>query len=113
MSRFNSLTDIPSFDFYRLTLILYDHEQISILAKTKLKHPMPVWLKCDTGMHRLGIALEDVSLAWKELNEIPWIKKPIGLMTHLACADEVTNSFNQKQIDDFLMITQSLSGPKS
>lgn len=113
MSRFNLEQDLASFVDYKLDLVLYHQEQLKVLAKSQLKSALTVWLKCDTGMHRLGLALDQVEPAWQRLQALAWVNKPVGLMTHLACADEVGHPDNQQQLDSFDQVTQTLSGPKS
>ena len=48
--------------------------------------PLVVWLKVDTGMHRLGFAPSDLESARTLLASCPGVQLE-GVMTHLACAD--------------------------
>ncbi|MEO6696384.1 MAG: alanine racemase, partial [Gammaproteobacteria bacterium] len=72
---------------HRLDVVVHRLEQIAILEQTSLKQLLSVWLKVDTGMHRLGIALSDAKSAWQRLQSCSEIKT-LGVMTHLANADD-------------------------
>ncbi|WP_455375475.1 alanine racemase [Kaarinaea lacus] len=71
-----------------------------------------VWLKVDTGMHRLGFPPDIVNIAWQRLQSIPLVKE-IYLMTHLANADDTSDKTTEKQLQDFDAATQGLQAPKS
>lgn len=46
-----------------------------------------IWVKLDTGMHRLGLTEDECLNVFQKLHNHPSIEKLI-LMSHLACADE-------------------------
>jgi len=71
-----------------------------------------VWLKVDTGMHRLGFPSDIVHIAWQRLQAIPLVKE-VYLMTHLANADDLKDKTTDKQIRDFDAATQGLQAPRS
>ncbi len=71
-----------------------------------------VWLKIDTGMHRLGFVPEDVLKAYEKLSICPHINQPIGLMTHFACADDESNFMTEKQLQQFKLSVASLPSQK-
>ena len=93
--------------------VIHNKNQIEIIKKKILKETLKVWIKIDTGMNRLGFD----ELSFKEAYEVCTnnnkIKKPIGLMTHLACADEKKDEFSNKQIEKFTNITKDLNGELS
>jgi len=70
---------------YSLIPVLYNLEQIRAL-QAPAPSPLPVYLKVDTGMTRLGIFPEKLSLILKELQAVPQLKLE-GIMSHLAQAD--------------------------
>ena len=51
-------------------------------------HPSRIWLKVDTGMHRLGLEASEVPRLQAQLADCPVVAPDPGLMTHLANADE-------------------------
>jgi alanine racemase len=94
-------------------LIFHEETQINWLNNIKLPNPLKIWLKIDTGMGRLGFDLESAKRAYEILSNHPQIIQPIGIMSHLACADEPNHPLNQKQIDNFKNFVKDLPGPKS
>lgn len=62
---------------------------------------LDVWLKIDTGMHRLGIALEQVDDYVAKLSRHPSING-FSMMSHFANADVPDNSLNTAQIENML-----------
>jgi alanine racemase len=58
-----------------------------------------LWIKIDTGMHRLGFAPEDVPKLQQALADLP--VNVVGWMTHLAEADEIDSPMTQQQLDAF------------
>ena len=113
LSRFDYTRDLPVFADHDLSLVIYHNEHLKMLANTPLKSPITIWLKLDTGMHRLGIAAAEAKTAWQCLQEIPWVKKPVGIMSHWACADEAGHPDNEQQFKSFQQATHDLPGPKS
>ena len=104
------LAEAERHDFH---LIVHHLPHVEILEKATLKHPITVWLKINTGMHRLGIEPEQFPTVYERLQKISSVKKPIGLMTHFAEADMTDSDATQKQIDLFNLITAGYTGPRS
>ncbi len=71
-----------------------------------------MWLKIDTGMHRLGIAPACCAEFIEALKKCSWISD-IGIMTHLACADEPENQSNLYQLEQFKHVTSEYNFKKS
>lgn len=57
-------------------------------------------LKVDTGMHRFGVTLEELPWIIERLKENPQLHL-IGLMTHLACAENPESTLFQEQLKNF------------
>jgi len=96
--------------------VIHSIEQIKLLERfdrEKVSTPLKVWLKVDTGMHRLGFSLKDFPQAYRRLSQISIIQQPISLATHLADADNPDLLFTQTQIKLFDRLTHSLPGKKS
>ncbi len=86
---------------YKLTVVLHSFYQIILLSEAIKKNPhwiISVWLKIDTGMHRLGILPEQVMLAWDSLKVLQNIQI-MGLMSHFSCAEEQQDKYNQQQLN--------------
>jgi alanine racemase len=61
---------------------------------------VPVHVKLDTGMHRVGLLSDDVPGALERLAELPGIEIE-GVWSHLAVADIADHPFTRKQLDLF------------
>lgn len=91
--------------------VIHREDQITILAKTALPHPLDVWLKIDTGMHRLGIPARRVSAALASLQACASVAS-VTLMTHFAGADELAIGVAAQQ-QVFSECTQGIPLPVS
>ncbi|WP_373819619.1 alanine racemase [Glaesserella sp.] len=73
--------------------------------KTKIYFPVTVWLKIDTGMHRLGIHPEQVTEFYQRLSTCPLVEK-INFVSHFSRADEPDCGYTEKQIATFEQATK-------
>jgi len=94
-------------------VVFHDETQLEWLTRISLPLQLTAWLKIDTGMGRLGFTLDQANYAYKQLSSNPQIQQPIGLMSHFACADDVTHRLNQVQINNFNQFVRDKTGPKS
>ncbi|WP_298623616.1 alanine racemase [uncultured Legionella sp.] len=85
--------------------VLHHPSQLAWLINTPLPHPIKLWIKVNTGMHRLGFKVHELQDIMNTLQSCSWVEKDIGLMTHLACADESGRIENVQQITQFNQIT--------
>jgi alanine racemase len=83
------------------SLILHHARQLQWLLNTPLTRPIKLWVKVNTCMNRLGFEIEELQEVMNALQGCHWVNPDIGLMTHLACADEPERMENLKQIDLF------------
>ena len=98
---------------HALGVVVHHAIQLDILERAAQQSPITVWLKIDSGMHRLGFAPSEVKSAWQRLTACVAVTQPIGLMTHLACADEKSNPATLHQLECFEQITAGLPGERS
>ncbi len=96
----------------QLTLTLHHPWQIEALAKSELPQPVDVWLKIDTGMHRLGFQLDEAAEWQKKLEQLPQVAS-VGLMSHLACADSREDIHTANQLALFQQQTAASSLDKT
>lgn len=87
--------------------------QLQWLEATPLPSPIAAWLKLDTGMGRLGFSPEVAGDALRVLSNSPWVRQPVGIMSHFARADEPEQEQNRRQIAAFEKFIQGHRGPKS
>lgn len=104
--------EIPLIEQHQLDLLLHHPEQISQLEQASLSTPVRVWLKIDTGMHRLGVSAESVPSLWQRLESHPQLQ-PLGQMTHLACADDPEHPATRLQLQCFAQATEGLPGERA
>ncbi len=113
---FFELEELPVIQENRLQLVLHHFNQIEILKKYQQapvnEQPIKTWMKCDSGMFRLGFALDTVEAAHQELKQLTIIEQPVKLMSHFSSADSDQN-FSEEQIDLFLNATRGLDGQRS
>ncbi len=100
-------------DRYRLDIVVHCAEQVSMLESFRVQDPLNVWLKINTGMNRLGIAIADVVSLHARLTACQAVAIPLVLMTHFANADDRRDKYLQTQRQAFKQVTASLSGIKS
>lgn len=91
---------------------IHHNEQLEKLLESKLSKPLTVWLKYDSGMHRLGFSEDGCLGALKKLQSSENVSEII-LMSHLACADDKANVNTAVQIEKFQELTSSFNGKKS
>ncbi len=72
-----------------------------------------VWLKIDTGMHRLGVRPEQLNEFVERLHACPNVAKPLRYMSHFGCADELNSAVTHQQVNTFLSLTEGCRGERS
>ena len=90
---------------YAIDLVLHHPGQLGLFQSAGVN----VWLKFDTGMHRLGLGLKDLEDCLKALPE----SRVLGLFSHFSDADDPSNAKNQVQLEFFLSQTQRFGLPGS
>ncbi|MEW5837458.1 MAG: alanine racemase [Pseudomonadota bacterium] len=93
--------------------VLHQEWQVELIENASLGLPLNVWLKIDTGMHRMGIAPERVRALHARLTASKRLRQPPGLMTHFARADEPDFEPTQQQLAVFHAATAGLAGERS
>lgn len=105
---FTSEDDLKLILKYKLESVIHNDEQLQLLEQLN-SEPITVWLKVDTGMHRLGFSPDDVTKISQRLAQCSSVNKPVKLMTHLANADDKNDDNTIKQVEAFY---QSIDGLK-
>ncbi|MEM7504922.1 MAG: alanine racemase [Pseudomonadota bacterium] len=78
-----------------LQLVVHCEEQIASLRALGESYPARLWLKCDSGMGRLGFAPGEIPDAWDRLRALGPLE--LGLMTHFATADDPSHPAGAEQ----------------
>ncbi|MGV8843128.1 MAG: alanine racemase [Pseudomonas sp.] len=83
-----------------LDVAVHDAEQAAALLAARLSAPLRVWLKLDTGMHRLGFNAESLRHWHAQLSGAEQVAE-LNLMSHFACADERGHPLIEQQLETF------------
>ncbi|HEY9198789.1 MAG TPA: alanine racemase [Gammaproteobacteria bacterium] len=97
---------------YRLMPVMHAEHQIRQLEGAQLPQPIAVWLKVDTGMHRLGFAPEQLPAMYRRLQACANVEA-IGLFSHLGYADDRRSPQTPQQCARFLAAVAGLPGERS
>ncbi|HSX59367.1 MAG TPA: alanine racemase [Tahibacter sp.] len=104
--------DLAELRRLRLDAVIHHESQLAWLEADRDARPLRVWLKIDTGMHRLGFAPERARGVLERLHVMPSIERDIVLMTHFAASDEFDNTTTASQIAQFQSATEGLPGER-
>ncbi len=113
LSGLDEPADLSEMRRLNLESVIHHPVQIDWLAADRDARPLRVWLKIDTGMHRLGFAPQLVRDACARLRELPSVHRDIGLMTHFANSDAFDDPLTMRQIDAFEAATAGLAGERA
>lgn len=99
---------------HQLWIAVATPEQVAMIECTPVATPLHVWLKVDSGMHRLGITPAEAADAAKRLQATGKLASLVW-MTHFARADEPDEMTTQQQIECFdqAMLGQSAAASLS
>ncbi len=102
------IDELPVIAHHDLQIVIAMSKQLEQLVKAKLEKPIHIWLKVDTGMHRLGFSPNDIEQIYKFLKQNQQVEN-IHLMSHLACADDRRDKMTEQQTEIFNQLVQSLN----
>ena len=86
--------------------------QLDAIEQAALAKPIQVWLKLDSGMHRVGLHPSDYKAAYQRLQASGKVAK-IVLMSHFARADELDCIRSEEQLAVFQSARADLSAEVS
>ncbi len=94
---------------YKLTPAVFDFKTAEIISNeaSKRNQKIPVHIKVDTGMGRLGLRVKNALI---EILKIVNLKnlKPEGIMSHFSDLDLMDKDFASEQLREFLKLVKSL-----
>jgi alanine racemase len=93
-----------------LEMVVHCPEQLEWVRARGSAPGARVWLKLDTGMHRLGFPLAEAADIHRRLLDLPGVATVV-LMTHFACADEPDHEMTDRQLAAFDRAVAGLEGP--
>ncbi len=98
---FFDAAELESITRYNLIAVIHHEWQLRALEQARLTAPIQVWLKVDSGMHRLGFPPQQIPAARQRLAACDSVAGPITIMTHLANADDREDPATTQQLARF------------
>lgn len=98
---FFSADELRLLSEYNLQTIIHNKEQLEAITEATIDSPIKVWLKVDTGMHRLGIEVDDFLVFVDGLKQSHNVEKDLIIMSHLGCADDLDDETTSLQLNLF------------
>lgn len=90
-------------------LMIGNQPQLDAITNAQLNKPVRVWLKVDTGMHRLGITPDELGNFYQRLKASSNVHDNITIATHFACADELDDPATQQQTTMFKQVVADIN----
>jgi alanine racemase len=98
---------------HRLDCALHDDGQLRLLERHPPKIPLRLWLKLDSGMHRLGFDPGRAAELTRRLDGAPGVVPGLRYMTHFANADDRDDDYTARQVERFKRALVGLAGERS
>jgi len=90
-----------------LWCVVHSLWQLEAIEQTPVGSPIVVWLKLDSGMHRVGLHPKDYQAAYQRLLASGKVERVV-LMSHFARADELHSDASAQQVAVFQAAAQGL-----
>ena len=113
LSGFDEPSDLPQLRRLGVDTVVHHESQLAMLEADLEPEPIRVWLKLDTGMHRLGFPPEMARRAHQRLESLANVAADITLMTHFASSDDFEGEQTRTQVGKFVNSTAVLTGSVS
>jgi alanine racemase len=104
--------ELPLIGSNGLETVIHRPGQLEALEAYRGRPPLRVWIKVDSGMHRLGFPPETVAAVHARLLACAGVEFA-GFVTHLANADDRQDPKTRSQLDTFAAATGGLPGLRS
>jgi alanine racemase len=105
--------DLKTAASLNLQITIHCAEQLEDLRQTKLENKISVWIKLDTGMHRLGVQPDELASYVSRIQETNQVRGEIGFISHFSCADDLSSPATLAQVELFKACTAAYPGPKT
>lgn len=110
---FFNASDLPTIAEHNLQTAIHSIEQLEALEQAELSQPVTVWMKLDTGMHRLGVLPHEAEAFYQRLVNCKNVSQPVNIVSHFARADEPDSDATPRQLDTFTSFIDGKPGQKS
>ena len=104
---FFEAAELELIDRHRLWTVVQAPWQVEAIERARPSAPLRVWVKLDSGMHRLGLSPDGFVDAWTRLRTLPQVDGLVA-MTHFARADELENDRTAGQAAVFARVVEEL-----
>lgn len=101
LSGFQTTEELTAIASHQFHTVIHNEYQIELLESSNLQKQIHIWLKLDTGMHRLGIQPEKFAHSYPRLTPYQTESTPMVIMTHLGYADDKNNPQTHDQVARF------------
>ena len=109
---FFEASELALIDQHQLWCVVHSLWQLDAIEQARLSRPLQVWLKLDSGMHRVGLFPEQYQAAYRRLQASGKVDK-IVLMSHFARADELDCPRTEEQLAVFNAAREGLQAQVS
>jgi alanine racemase len=109
----DEVADLAELRRLQLDAVIHHEAQLRWLEADRDPRPLRVWLKIDTGMHRLGFDPQVAAATVARLRGLSNVHADIVLMTHFAASDEFDKPITAAQIERFGAATRELAGERA
>ncbi|SDI10461.1 alanine racemase [Pseudomonas flavescens] len=109
---FFEAAELALIDRHGLWCVVHAQWQIDAIEQATVERPLNVWLKLDSGMHRVGFHPDHYQAAYRRLLASGKVAK-IVLMSHFSRADELDSSRSDEQLAVFQQAREGLAADVS
>lgn len=97
---FFEASELELIERHDLWCVVHSAWQLEAIERARPGKPLTLWLKMDSGMHRVGFFPQDYAVALARLQALPHVAKVV-LMSHFARADELDCGRTEEQVAAF------------
>ena len=108
-----AINELDEITRLNLDIVVHHQSQVEMLEACSLPEPVTVWMKIDSGMHRLGFQEHEFKAMLQRLLDCDTVAENIIMMTHLALASDRNNDMTGRQIEIFTRICSGTDAEKS
>ena len=104
---FCDVTELEQFSKLKLSTVVHQRVQLDLLLQHDVSSRLDVWIKVDTGMHRLGIPGHELETFFGQLRNCRNVNN-VFVMSHFANADNVDDPLNNIQLTNIVNVTNDI-----
>lgn len=113
LSGFFEVSDLGQIRRLQLDTVIHHESQLAMLEADADPTPIRLWLKFDSGMHRLGFAPAALATVAARIRALPQCVEPPVWMSHFARSDEFDHPATAEQAARFDAALAAQDGPRS